>query len=109
MSNIELTEADIREVLGEDAQGFIDTLEIVQDMIDHPSKFTGQRAITEAIRISAYRTKFGSTANWLKSQDKSILTRRKKDLLISMENNLLENINCLKLAGRVDAKFAGII
>jgi len=107
--SLDLTEDEIYEVMGIDASRFIDTLVLVEDMINHPDDYTGQKAILEAIRLSAYRTKIGTVGNWLKSQDKSILVRRKKDLLLSMEKNLEENINCLKLAGRINAKLDGTL
>mgnify|MGYP006269988581 CR=1 FL=1 len=104
-----LTDEEIKNVLGEEAEDFISVLNTVNDMIENPGKYTQQRAVLEAIRLSAYRTKIGAKANWLKSQDKNILVRRQKDILISMENNLVENINCLKLAARIDAKAAGLL
>jgi hypothetical protein len=109
VNDLELTEEDIQDVLGFEAERFLETMVLIEDMIDHPDKYTGQRALLESIRLSAYRTKIGTVANWLKSQEKSIMGRRKKDLLLSMERNLEENINCLKLAARVEAKAVGHI
>jgi hypothetical protein len=109
MSDLILTEEDIDNVLGPDAKKFKEVMLLVEDMIDFPQQYHGSKALVTALQLSAYRTKIGETANWLKSQEKSLNGRRKKDLLISMENNLLENINVLKLMGRIDGKAAGIL
>jgi hypothetical protein len=109
MNEMILSKEDIYEVLGEEALSFILILNTMEDMIADPTKYVGQKAVLEAIRLAAYRTRIGASANWLKSQERDIKTRRRKDLLISMENNLLENINCLKLAGKIEAKNAGLL
>lgn len=109
MSDLILTTDDIMNVMGTDADDFLNVMAIVNDIIENPNKYTGVRALVVANKLSAYRTRIGTTANWLKSQEKSIIGRRKKDLLISIENNLLENINTLKLLGKVDGKAAGIL
>ncbi len=109
MSNLTLTKEDILDVMGDEAEGFLKVMAIMEDIIENTDKYSGVKALVTASKLAAYRTKIGAQANWLKSQEKSILGRRKKDLLISLENNLLENINVMKMAARLDAKAAGIM
>jgi hypothetical protein len=113
MSDMTLTYGDVVEIFGEGTEAgrdFLATMTEVNAMIENPEKFAGPRGLILAVKLAGLKTRIGAYANMLKTnQDKSILTRRRKDLLLSMERNLEENINALKLAGRLDGKAAGLL
>jgi hypothetical protein len=99
----------IVKAMGEDADDFLEIMRIVDDIIVSPDKYSGIKALMLANQLAAYRTKIGIKANWLKSQERSISNRQRKDVLLSLEHNLEENINCLKLMGRIEGKAAGLL
>ncbi len=105
-----LTIDKIKETLGDEASEFIDAMKVVQAIIERPQDYTGMKAIVEATRLAALRTKIGAKAQWYKTNgDKSLDNRKKKDVLMAMYASLEENIQTLKLAGRIEAQAAGIL
>lgn len=104
-----MTVEDISAALGEEAPGFLEVMSLVDDIIENPDKYSGIKALMLANKLAAYRTKIGVKANYLKSQERSLRNRQKKDILLSLEHNLVENINCLKLAARIEAGAAGLM
>jgi hypothetical protein len=107
--HVEMEIETIAKALDEDAEGFLEIMQVVNDIIENPEKYSGIKALMLANKLAAYRTKIGVKANWLKSQEKSINNRQKKDVLLSLEHNLEENINCLKISGRIEGKAAGLL
>lgn len=99
---------DLKETLGDKADDFIYILTVMDDIIEHPEHYSGVKALLLANKLAAYRTKIGLTGNWLKSVPSSPITRKRKDLMLSMEHNLEENINVLKLLARIEAKSLGM-
>jgi hypothetical protein len=109
-----LTIEVITSAMGDDAAEFINVMEIVQHIIEKPEDFHGPKALIEAARLAALRTKISMKAQYYKTAkptgaDQTLLFRRRKDVLLSMYNSLEENINTLKLLGRIDAAAAGVI
>jgi hypothetical protein len=99
-------EVDLDEVAGalsaEEYAEFSGCMEIVQRILDQPNAMMGSEALIAAAKLAALRTKLGARAQYYKTSDKSILQRRRKDLLMLMFTALEENINTLKLLGRVE-------
>lgn len=97
---------DLDEVAGalsaEEYAEFSSCMEIVQRILDQPNAMMGSEALVAAAKLAALRTKLGARAQYYKTSDKSILQRRRKDLLMLMFTALEENINTLKLLGRVE-------
>lgn len=108
-THVYLSVEQIADVLEEDSQGFLEVMKIVDDIIENPENYSGIKALMLANKLAAYRTKIGVKANYLKSQERSLRNRQKKDILLSLEHNLVENINCLKLAARIEAGAAGLM
>lgn len=100
-------EVDLDEVMGalssQEYQEFELCMEIVQKILDRPNAMMGSEALVAAAKLAALRTKIGARAQYYKTTDKSIIQRRRKDLLMTMFTALEENINTLKLLGRVEA------
>ena len=107
--HVVMTVEDIAVALGEEAPGFLEVMSLVDDIIENPDKYSGIKALMLANKLAAYRTKIGVKANYLKSQERSLRNRQKKDILLSLEHNLVESINCLKLAARIEAGAAGLM
>jgi len=59
--------------------------------------------LIHAAKLAALRTKLGARAQYYKTSEKSILQRRRKDLLMLMFTALEENINTLKLLGKIES------
>lgn len=106
----QVTFEQVIEVLGEEeATEFNQVMNYVQAIIDSPEKYNGLRAIHVANQLAALRTKIGLRAQHYKafySEDKSMTTKRRKYLTETLYHALEENINTLKLIGRVDAKLS---
>lgn len=100
-------EVNLEEVAGalssEEYQEFSACMDIVQKILDRPNAMMGSEALVAAAKLAALRTKIGARAQYYKTTDKSIIQRRRKDLLMVMFTALEENINTLKLLGRVEA------
>lgn len=109
MSEMIITPAQIKEALGEGEEEFLECMRIVNDIIENPDSYTGMKAMIYASKLAALRTAIGVRAAYFKTGEKSIAVTRKKNFLISMEHNLEENINCLKLLGRVEGRATGVI
>jgi hypothetical protein len=103
----EVTLDEVLYCLGqEEAEEFVDVMRYVNKIIDNPESISGLSAIHMANRLAALRLKIGLRAQHYKayySQDKSMTTKRRKYLTETMYHALEENINTLKLLGRVDA------
>lgn len=110
MTDSTMTLETIKHAMGDEGEEFIAVLGIVNDIIDNPENYHGPMALRYATLLAAYRTKISLKAQFYKTaSDKSLENRRKKDILMSMYSSLEENINTLKLLGRVDAKVAGVL
>ena len=110
MTDAVMTLDIIKDAMGDDGDEFIKVLRIVNDIIENPDNYHGAMALRYATLLAAYRTKISLKAQFYKTAtDKSLLNRRRKDILMSMYASLEENINCLKLMGRIDAKAAGVL
>jgi len=100
-------EVDLDEIAGalssEEYSEFSECMSIVQKILDRPNAMMGSEALVAAAKLAALRTKLGARAQYYKTSEKSILQRRRKDLLMLMFTALEENINTLKLLGRVEA------
>lgn len=105
----EVTIDEILSVLqGEEFEEFTRVMSIVQEVLDDPSKFVGSQALIAAAQLASLRTKFGTRAQYYKTTpDKSMVTRRRKDLCMTIYSALEENINSLKLLGRIEAGMQG--
>ena len=107
---VRMTIDTIREAMGNDAAEFLNVMDLIQQIIENPENFHGPKALIEAARLAALRTKISMKAQYYKTVDEKTLTnRRRKDVLLAMYASLEENINTLKLLGRIDATAAGII
>lgn len=99
----EFTVEQIAEALGRDADEFLACMEVVQAMIDNPHQYTGVRAGIEATRLAALRTKIGMKAQMYKSASVGNPDlRKRKDVLMTMYDGLVENINCLKAMAKYE-------
>lgn len=105
-------EVELDEIVGvlssEEYSEFKNCMEIVQRILDKPNALMGSEALVAAAKLAALRTKLGVRAQYYKTSEKSIMQRRRKDLLMLMFTALEENINTLKLLGRVEAGMTGI-
>jgi hypothetical protein len=108
--NVEVTLDEIAGCLSsEEFTEFSRAMAVVQDILDNPSTYVGSRALVEAARLAAIRTKIGARAQYYKVAEKSIIQRRRKDLMLTMFSALEENINTLKLLGRIEARTSGMM
>lgn len=105
-------EVELDEIVGvlssEEYEEFKNCMNIVQRILDQPNALMGSEALVAAAKLAALRTKLGVRAQYYKTAERSILQRRRKDLLMLMFTALEENINTLKLLGRVEAGMTGI-
>jgi len=100
-----VTLEEIFEVLDrEEYDEFITAMSVVEDIIENPSKYVGAQALVSAAKLAALRTKIGLRGQYYKTTEKSIIQRRRKDLLLTMFVALEENIMTLKLLGRTEAR-----
>lgn len=103
MSDIEIKLEDIYDALGqEEAADFARIMAHVNDIIDNPNRYSGTTALRIAAILASHRTRVSMRAQLYKTGDKSITNRRRRDLLMAMYSSLEENINTLKLLGRMD-------
>lgn len=101
--DLEVTLDEIIGVLSKDEHAeFILVLQEMQNILDEPGSMVGSQALVSAAKIAALRTKIGLRAQWYKTSEKSDIQRRRKDLLMSLYASLEENINTLKLLGRIE-------
>ena len=87
----------------EEYREFSDCMAIVQRILDQPNAMMGSEALIHAAKLAALRTKLGARAQYYKTSEKSVLQRRRKDLLMLMFTALEENINTLKLLGKIES------
>jgi hypothetical protein len=108
-TDVSFTLIQVKDAMGKDADEFVAVMAIVDAMIKDPQAYTGHRAVIVATQLAALRTKISIKAQYYKTCDnKGLQTRKRKDVLLSLYQALEENINCLKLMGRMDATAAGI-
>ena len=104
------TQVSIEDIIGvlgrEEYDEFEKVMGVCQGIIDDPTNFVGMQSLLTAAKLAAIRTKIGTRAQYYKTSDKTITSRRRKDLLQVMYTALEENINTLKLLGRTDARMA---
>lgn len=103
------TEVTMEEILGvlgkEEYKEFEEVMAVCASILEEPTKFVGMHSLIVAAKLASIRTKIGARAQYYKTApDKSITTRRRKDLLMTMYAALEENINTLKLLGRTDSR-----
>ena len=102
--DIEVSFDEVLEALGEEeAEEFTDAMKKIQYIIDNPTTVTGIKALHGANQLAALRTKLGLRAQYYKTQKPTVTVKRRKNLLLTMYSALEENINTLKLLGRVEA------
>lgn len=97
-----VTIEDVQAALGPHAPEFISAMLTIEDILKNPQVYHGHHALAAAARLAALRTKIGVLAQMYKTSERSIVTRRRKDIMLTMFNALEENINTLKLLGRVE-------
>ena len=107
--NVEVTLDEVAGALSTEEYGeFAECMEIVQRILDRPNAMMGSEALVAAAKLAALRTKLGARAQYYKTSDRSILQRRRKDLLMLMFTALEENIMTLKLLGRVEVGMSSV-
>lgn len=82
---------------------FNKAIQLTNAIINSPSEYTGPQALMTALKLSAYRVKVGSAAQYAKLnsvQTKKPQDRLVKDALMCLYDGLLELINCLKAIAR---------
>ena len=108
--DLEVSSEEILAVLGrEEYDEFMKVMQIVQGIIDHPEQYVGSKALVEAARLAAIRNKIGMRGQYYKTAARTDLSRKRKDLLLTMYAALEENINTLKLLGRIEASMRGSV
>lgn len=100
-----LTVDAIRDAMGEEAEEFLQAMEIINMIIANPDNFAGKRAANEAARLAGLRTVIGVKAQYYKTADRSIKNTKRKNVLMTMYQALEENINTLKLLSRMGPEF----
>jgi len=93
----------IKDAMGEEAEEFLQAMQVIDAIIADPGGFHGKRALVEANRLAALRTKIGVKAQYYKTAEKSIRNTKRRNVLMTMFTALEENINALKLLGRIEA------
>jgi len=102
-NDVEVTLETAVDALGpEEGENFMQVMGVVQNIMDDPQSMFGSQALILAAKLAAYRTKMGVLSQLYKTMDKSIINRRRKDIIFTMYNALEENINTLKLLGRIE-------
>lgn len=102
----ELTVEEISDVLGpKEAEEFLAVMRHVMDIIEHPESIVGDKSLILAAQLAGYRTVIGVRAQVYKTAEKSLTQRRRKDLMLTLFSALEENINTLKLLGRMQRQF----
>lgn len=97
------TVEEIAEALGQDAKEFLDCMAIVEAIIADPASYTGAKAGITATKLAGLRTKIGAVAQMYKSASVgNPELRKRKDVLMTMYDALIENINTLKSMTRYE-------
>ena len=103
MSNdIILSMDQIRYAMGDKAEEFVEVMNIVDDIIENPSRYIGMQAAKHAAILAAYRTKVIVKAQAYKRNSTIMSNEDKitKDIWYTLHEALEENINTLKLLAR---------
>lgn len=102
MSNFRIDIDTIKEMMGDQAEEFIECMKIVNDIIERPEHYVGGQAIRYANQLAAYRTTmivksqmFKRKSSLMDNEDKFV-----NDIWKTMYEALSENINVLKLSAR---------
>lgn len=102
MSNFYIDIDKIAEMMGDQAEEFVECMKIVQDIIERPDHYVGGQAIKYANQLAAYRTTmiiksqiFKRKSTLMDSDDKFT-----NDIWKTMYEALGENINVLKLSAK---------
>jgi hypothetical protein len=93
----------IRELMGDKSEEFIQTMKVVQDIIDNPDHYVGGQAMKYANLLAAYRTMMIIKSQIYKRKS-SIMSEQDKfvnDIWKTMYEALAENINVLKITAKV--------
>jgi hypothetical protein len=92
----------IRDLMGDKSEEFIETMKIVQDIIENPDHYVGGQAMKYANILAAYRTMMIIKSQFYKRKS-SMMTERDKfvnDIWKTMYEALSENINVLKISAK---------
>ena len=101
--DVHVTTEEIALCLGDDAEEFLEVRKLVEKIMDDPSQFSGLRAGLAASRLAAVRFKIGTKAQVYKKLSVGNADLRvRKDLLMTMYDALIENINTLKGLARYE-------
>lgn len=101
----ELTVDQIIDVLGpNEGATFLECMKAMDRIVRNPSTLVGNDALILAAQLAAHRTIIGVRAQHYKTAQKSIINSKRKNLLLTMYSSLEENINTLKILGRIEAK-----
>lgn len=96
--NVEL----IKELMGDKSEEFIETMKIVQDIIENPDHYVGGQAVKYANVLAAYRTMMIVKSQFFKRKS-SMMSEKDKfvnDIWKTMYEALSENINVLKISAK---------
>ena len=102
MNNFYIDVDKISEMMGDQADEFIECMKIVQDIIERPETYVGGQAIRYANQLAAYRTTMIIKSQMFKRKS-SLMSEQDKftnDIWKTMYEALGENINVLKLSDR---------
>lgn len=95
---------DVIDALGEEESDLVlKAMAIIQDTVENPASFVGNEAAKSALVLAGLRTKCGMYAQYYKTH-KGPQTNERKNLLQTMYQALEENINTLKLIGRMESR-----
>jgi hypothetical protein len=93
----------IKELMGDKSEEFIETMKVVQDIIENPDHYVGGQAMKYANLLAAYRTMMIVKSQIYKRKS-SIMSEQDKfvnDIWKTMYEALAENINVLKITAKV--------
>lgn len=102
-TEVEIVTIDaIKDVMGKEGDEFLETMKIINMIIDDPASFQNRRAAVEAAKLAGLRTMIGLKSQYYKTAPKSLVNTKRKNVLALLYNALEENINTLKLLSRID-------
>jgi hypothetical protein len=93
----------IKEAMGDEAEEFLQAMEVIDAIIANPNAFHGRKAAVEANRLAALRTKIGVKAQYYKTANKTLPNAKKRNVLMTMFTALEENINTLKILAKIES------
>lgn len=103
MADIVIDVNVIKELMGDKSEEFIETMKVVQDIIENPDHYVGGQAMKYANLLAAYRTMMIVKSQIYKRKS-SIMSEQDKfvnDIWKTMYEALAENINVLKITAKV--------